>query len=289
MAKTQKKPTPSQAQPPLYAPETGWSLFVKLFIVPAAIVAVALGIFFLGAMALQNPKTAEEFLRELRGDSTTKRWQAAFELSRLLNKGDKEQFGPQMREELVAAYQEAGKDDPRVRQYLALVLGTLKERSAVPVLAQGVSEGNKEVRLYSLWALGNIEDPAGGEAALAALSDEDLGVRRMAVGAVSSLRYQKAKFPLQKNLEDASPALRFDSAVALARLKDEACLPVLLEMMGLKADEKGSEVLARSAKLAALEAYGELPSPKLKPKVLELSKNDPDLKVRDAALKALKK
>jgi HEAT repeat protein len=289
MAKTQKKQAPSQAQPPLYAPETGWSLFVKLFIVPAAIVGVALGIFFLGAMALQNPKTAEEFLRELRGDSTTKRWQAAFELSRLLNKGDKEQFGPQMREELVAAYKEAGKDDPRVRQYLALVLGTLKEKSAVPVLSQGVSEGNKEVKLYSLWALGNIEDPAGGEVALVAMSDEDPGVRRMAVGAVSSLRYEKARFALQKNLQDTSAPLRFDSAVALSRLKDETCFPVLLEMMSVKTDEKGSDVFARSAKLAALKGYGELPSPKLRPKVVELSKNDPDLKVRDAALKALKK
>jgi HEAT repeat protein len=137
--------------------------------------------------------------------------------------------------------------------------------------------------------LGNIEDPSGGDAALSALSDEDLSVRRMAVGAVSALRYEKARPALQKNMEDPDRALRYDSAVALARLKDPQAVPVLLEMMGLKAEGKDSDILIHSAKLAALDAYRELPDTRLRAKVTELSQDDPDLKVRDAAMKALKK
>src|SRR5579872_4931425 len=64
-------------EPPLYAAETGFSLFMKLFIVPAIIVGVALGIFLLGTIALQHPKTASQYLHELKSDSTEKRWQAA--------------------------------------------------------------------------------------------------------------------------------------------------------------------------------------------------------------------
>jgi len=86
------QPNGSGSEPPLYAPESGASLFVKLFIVPAGIVAVALGIFLLGTLALQHPKTAEQYLQELKSDSTSKRWQAAFELSRMLSQGEKIQF-----------------------------------------------------------------------------------------------------------------------------------------------------------------------------------------------------
>ncbi|HXL73635.1 MAG TPA: hypothetical protein VN963_08430, partial [bacterium] len=59
---SESQPNPSPESGPLYAPETGFSLFIKLFIVPAVIVLVALGIFYLGTMALQHPKTAEQYL-----------------------------------------------------------------------------------------------------------------------------------------------------------------------------------------------------------------------------------
>ena len=277
-------------EPPLYAQESGLSLFLKLFIVPAAIVLVALGIFLLGSLALHNPKSAEQYLRELKSDSTSRRWQSAFELSRLVAQGEKIQFDAGLRDQLIQTFEESQKDDPRVREYLALVLGHLKERKAVPALSKAVHDESVDVRVYSLWALGNIEDPSGGAAALEALSDPDLGVRRMAVGALSSLRYGPAKFALEKNLEDpAHPALRYDSALALARLKDDKAVPALLEMTGLKASGKPEDEIIQSAKLAAIEGYKELKDGRLKEQIQSLSKNDPDLKVREAALEALKK
>lgn len=275
---------------PLYAPETGFSLFVKLFIIPAVIVLVALGIFFLGTMALQHPKTAEQYLEELKSDSTSRRWQSAYELSRMLNQNENIQFDQTLRQQLVDVFAGAKSDDPRLRQYLALVLGRLKEKNAVPVLADAVKDDNSDVRIYSLWALGNIEDPKGGEAALAALSDSDETVRRMAVGALSAMRYEPAKFALEKNLESDDQALRYDSAVALARLKDEKAVPTLLEMMDLKpsGDPKKDEII-QSAKITAIDGAQELPDPSLKAKVIDLSKNESDIKVREEALAALKK
>jgi HEAT repeat protein len=227
--------TNSSESGPLYAPETGFSLFVKLFIVPAIIVLVALGIFYLGTMALQHPKTAEQYLEELKSDNTSRRWQSAYELSRMLNQNENIQFDQTLRDQLVQVFGDAKTDDPRLREYLALVLGRLKEKSAVPVLSAAIHDDNTDVRIYSLWALGNIEDPKGGEAALSAINDSDETVQRMAVGALSSMRYGPAKFALEKNLESTHQALRYDSAVALARLKDEKAVPTLLEMMNLKA------------------------------------------------------
>jgi HEAT repeat protein len=276
-------------EPPLYAAETGFSLFLKLFIVPAVIVAVALGIFLLGTLSLQHPKSAEQYLEELKSDSTSRRWQAAFELSRMLNQGEKIEMDQTLRSQLVETFAEAKKDDPRVREYLALVLGRLKEKTAVPALADAVSDESNDVKVYSLWALGNIEDPAGGPAALAALNDPDLSVQRMAVGALSAMRYAPAKFALEKNLEGSNQAVRYDSAVALARLKEKSAIPTLKEMLDLKASGKPTDEIIQSAKLSAIEGAKELNDPDLGKKIADLSKNDPDLKVRESALEFEKK
>ncbi len=288
MAEKQKTSTVPGGEGPLYAPETGWSLFIKLFIVPAAIVLVALGIFFLGSMALQHPKSAEQYLQELRSDNTNHRWQAAFELSRILNQGENIEMDQNLRTQLVETFADSKKDDPRIRQYLALVLGRLKEKSAVPALSEAVTDESIDVRVYSLWALGNIEDPAGGSAALAALSDPDPGVQRMAVGALSALQYAPAKEALENELANTNLPLRYDSAVALARLKDVKSVPTLLDMLNLQTSGKAADEMVQSAKLAAIEGFKALPDPMLMLKVRDLSKNDEDLKVREAALDALK-
>ncbi len=288
MSDTQPNPSPQSG--PLYAPESGFSLFIKLFIVPAVIVLVALGIFFLGTMALQHPKTAEQYLEELKSDNTSRRWQSAYELSRMLNQNETIQFDQTLRAQLVQVFGEAKNDDPRLREYLALVLGRLKEKSAVSVLSSAVHDDSTDVKIYSLWALGNIEDPQGGEAALAALSDTDETVQRMAVGALSAMRYEPAKFALEKNLESSNQALRYDSAVALARIKDEKAVPTLLEMMNLKPSGKPEDdQIIQSAKITAIEGAQELPDEALKAKVTDLSKNESDIKVREEALAALKK
>src|SRR5665213_138791 len=288
MSDTQPNPSPQSG--PLYAPESGFSLFIKLFIVPAVIVLVALGIFFLGTMALQHPKTAEQYLEELKSDNTSRRWQSDYELSRMLNQNETIQFDQTLRAQLVQVFGEAKNDDPRLREYLALVLWRLKEKSAVSVLSSAVHDDSTDVKIYSLWALGNIEDPQGGEAALAALSDTDETVQRMAVGALSAMRYEPAKFALEKNLEISNQALRYDSAVALARIKDEKAVPTLLEMMNLKPSGKPEDdQIIQSAKITAIEGAQELPDEALKAKVTDLSKNESDIKVREEALAALKK
>lgn len=287
MSETNPNPGP-EGQGPLYAPESGFSLFLKLFIVPAGIVALALGIFLLGTIALQHPKTAAQYLEELKSDSTSRRWQAAFELSRMLNQGENIQFDDKLRADLVKTFADAKSDDPKVREYLALVLGHLKEKSAVAALSDAIHDESSEVRVYSLWALGNIADPSGGAAALQALSDSDPEVRHMAVGALSAMRYAPAKQALEGLLSDPNQAIRYDSAVALARLKDKMAIPMLLEMMDLKPTGKQDDV-APSAKLNAIEGAAEFSDTQLQQKIVELSKSDADLKVREAALQALKK
>ncbi len=292
MTEPSQNPSPDggEDQGPLYAPESKLSLFIKLFIVPALIVAFCLGIFLLVTITLEHPKTAQQYLEDFKSDDTTHRWQSALELSRMLNNGEKIQFDESLRAELVKTFEAAKSDDPRVREYLALVLGSLKEKSAVSALSEAIPDSSVTVKENCLWALANIGDPAGGPAALRALSDSDPGVQIMAVGAISSLRYAPAKNALEVDLGSSDLPLRYNSAVALARIKDNQAVDTLLEMMELKpSGQPEQDQILEPAKLAAVEGAQELDNAELYSKLVDLSKNDPDLKVREAALDALKR
>jgi HEAT repeat protein len=118
----------------------------------------------------------------------------------------------------------------------------------------------------------------------------------MAVGALSAIRYEPAKSALEKNLESSDADLRYDSAVALARLKDEKAVPVLLEMLNLKPNdslqgtEKAKNIeLVQSSQLAGIEGAQELSDASLKAKIADLAKNAADIKVQEAALGVAKK
>ena len=126
-----------------------------------------------------------------------------------------------------------------MRRYLALALGRLGDRRAVPALLQAAKDSaangphaDPETQIYSVWALGAIGDPQA-EPALAELArSEDPGVRKAAVHALGSLpgedvarRAGAARSPT--GVED----VRWNAAVALARRRDPASVPVLLEML----------------------------------------------------------
>ena len=77
--------------------------------------------------------------------------------------------------------------------------------------------------------------------------------------------------------------------MALARLKDEKAIPTLLEMLKLKAEGKPGDEIIPSAKLAAIEGAKELRDAGLSAQIALLAKNDPDVKVQDAAIKYSRK
>ena len=58
------------------------------------------------------------------------------------------------------AFEGAEADDPRVRRYLTLVLGRLGDPQAVPLLEGALADKDADTRLYAIWALGAVGDPA---------------------------------------------------------------------------------------------------------------------------------
>ncbi len=61
-----------------------WKVVLQFFIIPLVIIASAAGVFLLFGLLTEESRTASEYLAEVRTGSKTRRYQAAYELSKYL-------------------------------------------------------------------------------------------------------------------------------------------------------------------------------------------------------------
>jgi HEAT repeat protein len=273
-------------------------LVLQFFIFPLSIVAVCVTVFVIFGLIASEGKGPRQYLDEVRTGSANRRWQAAFELTKVLQAHkDPALKDARFVAEAVRTFSESSGDDPRVRRYLALALGRLGDRRAVPALLQAAKDSaangphaDPETQIYSVWALGAIGDPQA-EPALAELAgSEDPGVRKAAVHALGSLPGEGSRAALMRALEDRVEDVRWNAAIALARRRDPASVPVLLEMLDrahLGTVEGMTEDQRVETLLQAVEAAGVVPDERLRAPLESLRDHDASLKVREAARTAL--
>jgi HEAT repeat protein len=272
-------------------PRGAGRLIARFFLLPLLVVLAAVGIFLVFNLMTFERRTPRDYLREVRGGTANRRWQAAFELSRSLGN-----LPPEERAELNAetlrvfeGLSSRRPEDVLVRRYLVLVLGRLGEKSAVPVLLQSAKDADPDTRLYSVWALGKIGDPAGFEAVLASSESDDAGARKMAAYVLGQLGDRRAIPRLKVLAEDRVADVRWNAAIALAGFGDRTGLPVLRSMIDREALARQATMSSdqiEAAMINALKALARLRDPDTLPMIDKLAREDPNLRVRDAARKA---
>src|SRR5262245_42324420 len=95
------------------------ALAVQFFLIPLVVVGVTVLVYAGFRSLLEEDRTPQQYLEEVRNGGWNRQWPAAYELSRLMAdpavRADRS-LGPA----LVKAFDEANDGDPRVRRYLAL-------------------------------------------------------------------------------------------------------------------------------------------------------------------------
>jgi HEAT repeat protein len=290
---------PQPDRPPEGERQSTPFLVLQFFVFPMAIVAACVAVFVVFGLIATEGRGARDYLAEIRSGSANRRWQAAFELSKLLQaRRDPALSDPRFVAELVALFEESRSDDPRVRRYLALALGRLGDAGAVPALLAALDEidtgdtsaADPETQVYVVWALGAIGDAKALPALLRLAGSDDRGLRKTAVHALGVFPGQETRAALARALEDGADDVRWNAALALARRGDAGAVPVLLQMMD-RARLSGVEGLTpaqeEEALIEAVRASGRLADRSLTPALERLRDHDPSLRVRDAAREAL--
>ena len=268
---------------------------LQFFIFPMAIVAVCVAVFVIFGLVASDGNSARDYVAEVRTGGISRRWQAAFELSKVLQSGrETAAKDERLVQEIVSLYDESGKDDPRVRRYLAVALGRVGDPRAVPSLLRTLAtpEADPETVIYSVWALGAIGDARAAPALVKLAASEDRGLRKAAVHALGSMPSLETRAALESALGDAADDVRWNAALSLARQGDAAAAPVLAEMMDRTRLARVQGITPEQideAVLQAVAATATVPGPELLAALARLRESDPSLEVREAARQALER
>jgi len=278
-------------------------LVAQFFLFPLIVIAFGVGIFVLFGYVAYDQKSPEAYLNEIRSGGAyspfdTRRWQAALELSGLIGSRKEELQDSQFARDLLSAYTEARttatdgteQSDPRLRQFLAISLGHLGNPQAVPALIEGLTDREPEAQIWTLWALGNIGDATAADAVVESLQVEDAGVRKMAAYVLGTLQNSSAIHHLEVALNDPVTDVRWNAAMALARMSEPAGADLLIELTDrayLAQFTEMSEEEKNDVIVNAIKCLGLLKLDLAHGKIVYLSTEDQSLSVRDAALAAL--
>jgi HEAT repeat protein len=263
---------------------------LQFFVIPAFVVAVSVSLFFFFAWMVSDDKTGVDYLHEIRTGSKSRRWQAAFELSKLMTLDKEKRRMEGLVPEMVKAFEEASGDDPRVRHYLALSLGHLGDPQAAPALVGALDDADPTTRFYCCWALGSLGDRRAVAPLLARFDDTDAGVRKMAVYAVGAIGDESAVPRLEAALSDPERDVSWNAAVALAKLGDDSGESTLLQMLdpeflgGISDMDEAQRLLAMES---AIRAAALLKSDRLGERLREIGRNHPNVAIRKIALEAM--
>jgi len=270
-------------------------LIAQFFLFPLIIIAICVGIFLLFGYITYEQRSPQEYLAQIQaggGFRDERRWQAAYELSNVVSSQKEQLRNSNFVNDVVAVYKKSGDQDPRVRHYLALTMGHLGDKRALPTLIEGLNDPQAENQIYTLWALGSIGDNSAVPDVLKQLHHQDAAVRKVAAYVLGSFKDPGARHDLQVALNDVNNEVRWNAAMSLALLNDGSGADVLMKLLdheyidaleGFTAQQK-TDLMVNAVK--CLTALRHEPA---REKISALSQNDPNLAVRDASIEALKK
>lgn len=261
----------------------------SFFIVPF-LIAVFCVLLFLGVrMLTSEPQTAYDYLEDVKTGGVAKRWQAAFELSKLLADPDDIPDENRFIGEMSAAFKKSEHDDPRVRQYLAVAMARTGKKEFFEPLVENITDEQEDTLYAVVYALGLLNDPRA-EAVLADfITHPEARIRSAAAASLGTLQTKNAQKILKNALSDKEPNVQWVSAISLAQMKDASGKDILQKLLDRQYLQNFSEVDPQEVNhliIAAVNAAVNLNDPQLNRKIQHIAETDSNMKVRAAAKSA---
>ncbi len=269
-----------------------------LLLFPLGLLALAVAVYVLFGLIANEGRTPSDYLDEIRLRRVDA-WEPAFQLSRLLAQPDAANRDPRFVPDLITLFESSRDEDSRVRRYLALSLGEVRDPRAVEALLEALHDTDVQTAIYAAWALGAIGDARAAPGLLPLLDHEDAGLRKISAYALGALDAPESIAPLRALLHDPVEDVAWNAALSLARRDDRSGLPLLRRMLDRayldrvrRADESGTErALTEEQKedaiTNALRSLVRLGDTANLDAVRALRDSDPNLRVRQVAFESL--
>ena len=266
-------------------------LFYSFFLIPFMIAVFGAVFFLLFKFITYETNSPEDLLNQVKVGSASKRWQSAFELAKILNNPDADPLTDSFKDQLISAYERSVHDDALVRSYLAMAMGSTKDTIFGKILVSGLEDETLETRVAAIQALGFLKYYPATKLIRNLIETTDTQTEKLTATIALGMIGDPSTIPhLIKLLEDEEANIRWDAAIALAKMGDNSgayIIERLLDREYLKQFEQIDPLEEKKVIMIAIKTASILFDKRFEDKLSLLSKNDQDLSVRNAAIKAL--
>ncbi len=285
MTDSEQKLTTPEEQSRVYV------LFYSFFLIPLMITVIGVLFFMVVRFVTFESGNPQEYLTQIKIGSASKRWQSAYELSKILSDPNKVPLDDQFKNSIISAFEQSLNDDPKVRMYLALAMGRTGDDAYGESLMTALNDENPEIITAAIQALGLIQyKPSIAQLSVMATSS-DVQVLRLASAISLGQIGDKSSLPLLKSLLDDEEAnIRWDAAIALAKMGDSSGSVIINSLLSRAYYKNFKEIDSwetEKAILVAIQVTSQLGGEQFKSNLLTLAKEDPNMEIRNAALKTL--
>ena len=268
-------------------------LFYSFFLIPLMIVVIGTSFFIIVNFLTLEPKSASDLLNDVKVGSATKRWQSAFELSKILVNENEIFEDGLFRNQLISAYKHSVHDDERVRMYLALAMGRTGDQHYGEALREGLNDENPATRLASIKALGFLQFQPAVEDLKKILRDANrVDTEQLTVVISLGNMGDHSVIPdLKPLLNHEEVNIRWDAALSLAKLGDISGSHILANLMDRSYYTSFPEVdyqEADQAIMVAIQVSSDFTNEVFKGKLMILASEDKNMGIRNTAIKTLK-
>lgn len=278
---------------PLYneEPRSLFSVIVhSFFIVPFFLAVFSVLLYASVRILTMENRTVYDYLNDVKVGGLTKRWQSAFELSKILANPKLVPQDPKFSTELVRVFDKSASDDQRVRQYLALAMAKSGNRDFIPTLIKAAANEKDENLGAFIYALGILNADQATDVLLTHLNSDDARLRLVTVMALGNIGGLKALSSIKPLLNDVEPNVQWEAAVSLAKNGDATAVDLLMKLLDrgylAKFPEVDNEEQAH-VMLTVIRSSANLKNKKIAEHLQKLATTDHNMNVRNAAFEAL--
>lgn len=236
-------------QPPHKAASPAASHMLLFFVLPCLGFIVWASWNLIGGFLERKPQDVPARIEAVKkARSSGDRWQAVYalsqELQRMKSRGEWDsQVSPEQKQQLFDALVSLQKEhgsDLRFKKYALLTLGQFGTAQALPAIRDELKSKESEIRFYAAWSFIEIlskNADARTPETLAEprtwLKDGDPSFRKIAATFLVQYDLAGSQPAVQELLKDSEQEVRWNAAVALASVGDEASVVTLKQMFDL--------------------------------------------------------
>lgn len=262
----------------------------SFFVIPFLLAIFSVLLFVSVRLLTMEKRSVNDYLQDVTTGGLTKRWQSAFELSRILSNPAMVPRDEKFINSMIAAFEKSKNDDDRVRQYLALAMGRSGIQNFVDVLIKNTTNENDENLYAIITSLGILKNYKAVPVLLNVLNHDNAHLRLAAVIALGNIGDFKTIGPLKRMLNDPQPNVSWDAAIALAKMGDASGKTIILNLLNRRYLEKFPQIGPQEQSriiMVAISATANWHDSDINNILKELFINDKNMNVRASAHKIL--